>query len=144
MSVEKNCTFFSWWLRTKKNRWLGEECRGCRISSCQQDSIIYSVSWNILMTPNIEKNHAFGCLSTLCDDWKKTDLTWAEWYLFIIEKRSIFFKQNKTKQNKMFSCSCFWLWWLIYFLLLNKEMLLIIKKLFRFYDQIELISYVYR
>ena len=106
----KKLYFFSWWLRTKKNRWLGEEFGGCRINSCQQDSIIYSVNWSSLMTPNIDKNHVSGCLSTLCDDWKKTDLTWAEWYLFIIEKRSIFFKQNK-----MFSSSCYWLWWKILF-----------------------------
>lgn len=45
---------------------------------------IYSVNCNILMTPNIEKKDALGFYN-LCDDWKKIDLTWAEWYLPILE-----------------------------------------------------------
>lgn len=104
----KKIRIFSLWLTTKENRWLGEECGGCQIKLLPTRfgvNIIYSVNWSILMTPNIEKKDASGCLCNLCDDWKKTDLTWAEWYLLITEEKSTFLKQH----NKMFPCSFIWI-----------------------------------
>lgn len=56
---------------TKKNRWLGEECGGCQRELLPKRfgaNRIYSVNCNILMTPNIEKKDALGCLCNLCDD----------------------------------------------------------------------------